>query len=418
MNFSLGLLEDYDKVLELLFRGGLEIFYRERGDDNIRCNDEELGRIKKAVEVHKKTFKDFDRFVFTYRLWRGATSERNLPLPPCKQILPLALASWNINKPSGDMVTQMNWDLNYDLVVSTPQTILVKRLAHQLVMYQIHRLFQLFATDRELDSFNSIYHFRDVTRRNLTFWKSSRHLESILLSMSDEYNPPRALQLQQQPTIQQPSIQLPAGVVLMPGMFPVTGDSPQRYKKVFYENTDNSHLFAFQRRHSCLGNCVHRVAKNANGDPIDGCACSQCGRVGASWHCFQCHVYLHNSAPSKRVRKGDSIEVMAATTKKRDADRAEIHLYAQLTCADKWHYSAKQQAYVNLDTQSMPSMSIVQFDPDMHNTVSNLSFEDAMDTSNTEDGNTTGEEGSGSILHSITMHYHYCIISYTLCSAM
>ena len=87
---------------------------------------------------------------------------------------------------------------------------------------------------------------------------------------------------------------------------------------------------------------------------------------------------------------------MAATTKKRDADRAEIHLYAQLTCADKWHYSAKQQAYANLDTQSMPSMSIVQFDPDMHNTVSNLSFEDAMDTSNTEDGNTTGEEGSGS----------------------
>jgi hypothetical protein len=60
--------------------------------------------------------------------------------------------------------------------------------------------------------------------------------------------------------------------------------------------------------------------------------------------------------------------------------------FARFTCSDQWHYPARQQCYTNSTssgdsiTQPIPSHSIVQFDPNVHNSCSNLSFEDAEDT--------------------------------------
>mmetsp|Transcript_16889 Transcript_16889/g.33844 ORF Transcript_16889/g.33844 Transcript_16889/m.33844 type:complete len:85 (-) Transcript_16889:664-918(-) len=77
---------------------------------------------------------------------------------------------------------------------------------------------------------------------------------------------------------------------------------------------------------------------------------------------------------------------MAASTGKRKADGSEIFTFARFTCSDQWHYPARQQCYTNSTssgdsiTQPIPSHSIVQFDPNVHNSCSNLSFEDAEDT--------------------------------------
>mmetsp|Transcript_16891 Transcript_16891/g.33850 ORF Transcript_16891/g.33850 Transcript_16891/m.33850 type:complete len:133 (-) Transcript_16891:1314-1712(-) len=88
-----------------------------------------MKRIEKAVEKQKATFQEgMTRFEFNYRLVRKLLRPANLPLPPCSQILPFALGSWNIMKPSGDMITQMIWSANYHPPINNAQTALVKKL--------------------------------------------------------------------------------------------------------------------------------------------------------------------------------------------------------------------------------------------------------------------------------------------------
>ncbi|KAL7528230.1 hypothetical protein ACHAXR_002338 [Thalassiosira sp. AJA248-18] len=100
----------------------------------------------------------------------------------------------------------------------------------------IHRLYQLFSTSRGLDTFDSMLHFRDVTRKKLKFWKSLRHLESSLCSMAAAYDPVRSLV----PTavhgqVVRPST-LPGSAISMHGLFPPTGQSPQRKVKAWYQD--------------------------------------------------------------------------------------------------------------------------------------------------------------------------------------
>ena len=193
MEFAEDLLEAYDEVMDLLFESGLNIFYRGSNDDGITADEEEMLRIKTSVEKNAMYYVDFKRFEFNYRLWRAATASNNLPLPPLKSILPQALAWWNINKPIGDMITQMLWEHNYHPPTNTPQSAMVKRLAHQMPMYMIHRLFQLFSTSRPLADFNSLLHYRHNTRQKYPFWKSIYHQELILAALArpaHHYRPP------------------------------------------------------------------------------------------------------------------------------------------------------------------------------------------------------------------------------------
>jgi hypothetical protein len=131
-----------------------------------------MKRVEKVVENQKAAFQEgMTRFEFNYRLVRKLLRPANLPLPPCSQILPFALGlgSWNIMKPSGDMITQMIWSANYHLPINNAQTAPVKKLARQIPMYTFHRLCQMLSRSRPLDDFRSILSYRNQVRKDLPF---------------------------------------------------------------------------------------------------------------------------------------------------------------------------------------------------------------------------------------------------------
>lgn len=322
MNFSPELLRAYDAMLKKVYDSGLEIFYRDdrNGSGQIAANDTEMKRIEAAVAKYGRTFgagEGMSRFDFNYRLWRKATEEENLPLPPVKQILPLSLAHWNINKPPGDITTQMLWEQNYHPPENNVQTALVKRLGHQYPSYVCHRLSQLFATKKQLDSFPSILSFRDCVRKDLPFWKSFCHMESTLCSMAAEYDPERPLALPAAVANRQGA--LPSNLPFWPGVFPTTGSSPKRARRSYYGDANNSHKYHYQRHNHCLG-IVHIVCDPGSGNPVKHKTCAQCGRKDAAWYCGVCHLYFHNMTPREKVRGGEAIPMMAAPTGRMNED--------------------------------------------------------------------------------------------------
>ena len=395
MNFPQELLESYGKVLGTLYDDGLGIFYRPdpNGDGKLVANDTEMKRIERAVEKNKDTFKEgMSRFDFNRRLWVKATAPGNLPLPPTRQILPTALSTWNINKPTGDMITQMLWEYNYEAPHKNAQGALVKRLAHQYPMYTAHRLIQLFSCNRPLSSFGSLLSFRDHTRRRNTFWHSIRHQESILCSMAAQYDPERPIALAPAPVAAGQIVATPNNTRPWPGVFPTSGRSPKKFRSAFYENQGNSHLYEYQRRWHCPG--LVQLVCNERGVVVKGKRCAQCGKCDASWYCPVCKVYLCNSTPNATRRNGEPIPLMAAATGEVDANNQPVFIYARFTCSDLWHAIPRQQYYSAAASMSQPihTNSVVQFDQNLHNnTVSNLSFEDATDTTTGGDTTTLGD---------------------------
>ena len=391
MNFPEPLLASYERTVKFIHDSGLHIFYRDGGEDEIQANEEEMKRIEKAVEKHKDTYKDMYRFLFNYKLWRDLTDGPKLPLPPLLYLIPLALAWWNINKPSGDMITQMIWDRMYYSPVSNPQAVLVKRLGHQIPNYMCHRLFQLFNTSRDLSSFSSILQYRDTTRRGLSFFNSTVAVDALLVSMAKRYNP--AQQLPPPPPAGAPLVvnQAVAGTFSMAGAFPVTSNTPLRNRKAWYEDPSNACHYVFQRRHSCIGGCVH-IACDENRKPVDGKdkTCAECGKTGATWWCPQCHVFLHGLKPSARsLGPGEETTLMAAASqmRKRNSEGELINHYTQMSCSDKWHLQARTRAFSGTNSTSIVTVSVSQFDPSRHNVSTNLSFSDA--TMNTTDDEAT-----------------------------
>ena len=390
MNFSATLLASYKRTIKFIYDSGLNVFYRDEGDEDIEASDIEMARIKKAVEKHKKTYIDYYRFKQAYQLWRELTDcETKLPLPPLKNLLALALSWWNINKMSGDMITQMLWQMMYYSPVSNPQAVLVKRLAHQLPTYMCHRLFQLFNTTRDPSTFRSIYQYRDHTRKKQSLWKSTRQIDSILISMANAYNPEPPL-----PPAAAASANLAVtGTYTMHGAFQSTGGSPIRRRKQWYTNSNNVNLQAFQRRHSCLG-CSVGIACDGSGRALASRDCAQCGGSGATWWCSQCRVFLHGGA--SKTSNGEQPLLMAAAShlppdgRKRTAEGQFVDFFTRMSCSDKWHHCARQRAYSGITTTSITTVSTAEFDPSQHNVNSNLSFDDAtINTSEEEDATAT-----------------------------
>jgi len=390
MNFSPTLLASYERTIKFIYDSGLNIFYRDEGDEDIQASDEEMARIKKAVKKHKKTYIEYYRFLQAYQVWRELTDcETKLPLPPLKNLLALALSWWNINKPSGDMITQMLWSMMYYSPVSNPQAVLVKRLAHQLPTYMCHRLFQLFNTTRDPSTFKSIYQYRDHTRKKTSLWKSTREIDSILISMANAYNPEPPLP---PPPAAAANLAV-AGTYTMHGAFQATGQSPLRSRRQWYINSANANLQAFQRRHACLG-CSVGIACDQFGRAIAGGNCAQCGGSGATWWCTQCRVFLHGGAP--KTSNGEPPLLMAAAShlppdgRKRTAEGQFVDFFTRMSCSDKWHHCARERAYSGTTATSITTVSTAEFNPSQHNVNSNLSFDDAtINTSEEEDATAT-----------------------------
>ena len=344
MLFSQGLFDAYAIVLDFIYKEALEIFYRPDPsfEGQIQANDDEMKMIKKAIEKHKETVVDFNSFLYTHQLHFAAMRKENLPYPPLQMILPFMLADWNIMKPSGDQVTQMLWSLNYFTPHMNPQSAIVKRFNHQIPLYNIHRLFQLFSVDRPLTDFATIRSFRRWVNKRRTFWDSSREVEYILIRMQQRYAPPPIVNS----VAHFQRMQMPAGCIPVAGYLPSTGFTPHHNPRAFYNNPSNVGNRAYDRRHYCIG-ATHFVVDETKNALKGRHRCAQCGGDRATKFCFCCHVWLHDT-PSPTAFKND-LQACVLNGK---------HVFAVQTCSDVFHYHARSRAFESASvTHCLPQLT-------------------------------------------------------------
>ena len=137
---------------------------------------------------------DLNTVNFNFKLWKRATERRNLPLPPCKQIIPLAHLSWNRGKPGGDINTQLMWEQNFPAPVHSPQNVLVKTMLILQPVQAIHRLSCIIkGGDENLDEFFDVMAWRKKISRDQPVWRSTRSIDRDLVTMSRRHDPARPL---------------------------------------------------------------------------------------------------------------------------------------------------------------------------------------------------------------------------------
>jgi len=189
-NLSPDLMDAYGQTMSLLdelvynnFYSNLDEFSDLTGDDDL------MASVEHAVEVNKERVVDMRTLQFNFKLWKAATHDDNLPLPPCRYIVPLMYSWWDTMKPCSDINTQMLWDVNFLTPHKGLHCALAKRMAILQPLYMIHRLGCMLSCVKPLDHFQSIKSFRKHISRGTPFWHSIRSVEDDLWAMHCRYDP-------------------------------------------------------------------------------------------------------------------------------------------------------------------------------------------------------------------------------------
>ena len=91
MNFTDELIEAYQQTIDLFYDLGFKNFYESPGvQKDLSGPKDFMASVRHAVEVNKEKVVDMRTFQLNFKLFCVATQKRNLPLPPCKQIIPLS----------------------------------------------------------------------------------------------------------------------------------------------------------------------------------------------------------------------------------------------------------------------------------------------------------------------------------------
>ena len=188
MCFTTELLEAYHKTLELISGMCLEPFHRATGAElrkDLTASEDFMAAVKHAVEVvNVASVVDMKTFNFNLKMHRVATQLKNLPLPPCRYIVPLAHAYWNSVKGGSDINTQQLWENNFIAPVHSLHCSVVKQMGILQPVYQIHRLSQVMSNGVEnLESFSSAMTYRKHLRSGHPMWWTIRSIEEDVQSM-------------------------------------------------------------------------------------------------------------------------------------------------------------------------------------------------------------------------------------------
>jgi len=85
---------------------------------------------------------------------------------------------------------------------------------------------------------------------------------------------------------------------------------------------------------------------------------------------------------------------VAYNCRKRSLDGELVPFYTRMSCSDKHHQNARERAFGNINSNSMVSISVAEFDPSQHNVDSNLSFDDATMNTSDDEATTTNNENN------------------------
>ena len=96
MQFAPELCELYEKTLAFLHGSCLKPFYTDASPrKDLTGTNNFMASVEHAVGVNKESVVDMKMFQFNYKIFHIATQKKNLPLPPCKYIIPLSHSHWN-----------------------------------------------------------------------------------------------------------------------------------------------------------------------------------------------------------------------------------------------------------------------------------------------------------------------------------
>ena len=391
-------MEAYRETLELISGMCLEPFHRATGAEiqkDLTGSEDFVAAVKHAVEVvNAASVVDMKTFNFNLKLHRVATQAKNLPLPPCKYIIPLAHSYWNRVKGGSDINTQQLWENNFVTPVHSLHCSVVKQLGILQPVYQIHRLSQVMSNGVEnLESFSSAMTYRKHLRSGHPMWWTIRSVEEDIQSMIRRYDVPRP------PSLAGPAggspvvVRNPMGVGGIKAVIgkigaPKSGKTPQRKVKKWYANHREKPVT--KRRHACVGRWtvpVSRRPQSGGEEPrlqTGRGTCAACGKDNARVWCSLCHHWFHGKAES--LPAGED-ELIAVPTGERDKDGRPKYTYVENNCFHIWHTCGRESARKRARAITDSSSSDVAD--------SEQDAGDAGDGVGAEDGDSTGDDGDG-----------------------
>jgi len=129
-----------------------------------------------------------DSYMSWIGMWRAMNVNRAVdltyPLPTTARIIPFATAAWNQVKGGGDTLTKFDDSIRERIGIRTPTTIASTRILVTIATV-FHRARQFLTAKSDLDSYPSLYHFRNANSKRTTMINSARLLSDSLVKLAD-----------------------------------------------------------------------------------------------------------------------------------------------------------------------------------------------------------------------------------------
>jgi hypothetical protein len=169
VDFDQELLDAWDKVISYIYLRALRWAYSL--DEGMDAFPEETIVACLASPRLKDMKLDIDSFKTLYGLWWKLNvkvdAHIRLPLPKCDRILPYQHAFWNVVKGGSDTITKLIDFVEEKIGIRSPSTCVTARFL-LLNAVAFHRCYQIVTAKSDLDSYPSLYHFRQAASKRST----------------------------------------------------------------------------------------------------------------------------------------------------------------------------------------------------------------------------------------------------------
>jgi len=187
VSYSTEVKEAYRCVLHDLYERGLSWAYG--SPEKIpfdKIKNILLSKTMKGIKMSRHSF------LTSYHCWRKLRVERDnnavpLPLPPCNRILPYIHSFWNNVKGASDTATKLFWSCQAVSTVPCPQIVVAARF-FQLYAVLLHRMYHVATADTDLNTYSSLFHFRNSRNVRYPFHETVQSLSYWLLEQAQNEN--------------------------------------------------------------------------------------------------------------------------------------------------------------------------------------------------------------------------------------
>jgi hypothetical protein len=300
IEFAPEIKKAYGQVLKVVYDLGLSWAYTK----NIQDDDWPRKEIESSLERIKSKV-TYDSFETHFLMKQYIHEKMQFPLPPIDRILPWVCSRWNNDKGGSDTMTKMM----RRMVMVPPTNDLQARVVGKSLMMvgcSVHRLFQLPPSDRDLDGYKTINHYREQANKRQSYGDTLKDIARIALAIRNQSLGGDSAHSKSPPNKQIPPILLSNCPELQSSRLSIcaskrTGATPTQSKerqKLLLQtpskNTNYKEIIIQARHKLCTGH--HRHLCDSNGTRARG-ICDVCGNTTQSY-CVGCHNFLCSNSSS------------------------------------------------------------------------------------------------------------------------